>query len=146
MDKEDVYGRIASCGVVAVIRADTGEAALRIAEACISGGITAVELTFTVPFADQILRELAARHKGGSATVGAGTVLDPETARIALLSGAQYVVSPSFNPEVVRLCNRYRTLCVPGVMTVGEAVAAMEAGADMLKVFPSGLFGKAIIK
>lgn len=133
-------------GLVAVVRAGSADQARRIAEACLEGGVAALEITFTVPGAHRVIEELANAYTKGEILLGAGTVLDPETARIALLSGAQYVVCPYFDEPTMRLCNRYRVACMPGVMTPGEAVRAMEAGADVLKVFPANLFGPAVIK
>lgn len=146
MDKEKVIQKITDIGLVAVVRADSGEKARRIADACLEGGVAALEITFTVPGAHRVIEELAAAYPGGEILLGAGTVMDSETARIALLSGAQYIVSPYFDPDTVRLCNRYRAPVMPGVMSVREAVQAMEAGADILKVFPAGLFGPAVIR
>ena len=88
------------------------------------------------PQADKVIADLAKRYADGGIILGAGTVMDAATARIAILNGAQYVVSPYFDPETVKLCNHYRVPIMPGVMTVREAVMAMEAGADILKVFP----------
>ena len=146
MEKEKIISSICDSGLVAVVRATSGEQAIRISEACIEGGIVAVELTFTVPFAHEIIETLAKRYSGGEVIVGAGTVLDPETARIAMLSGAQYIVSPHMNPDTMRLCNRYRVPVMPGVVTPREAIEALEAGADILKVFPGELFGPKAIK
>jgi len=146
MEKEKIISSICDSGLVAVVRATSGEQAIRISEACIEGGIVAVELTFTVPFAHEIIETLAKRYAGGEVIVGAGTVLDPETARIAMLSGAQYIVSPHMNPDTMRLCNRYRVPVMPGVVTPREAVEALEMGADILKVFPGELFGRKAIK
>ena len=146
MDKEQVIGRIERRGVVAVVRAKDAEEAVRIAEACLAGGVEAMEITFTVPGAHRVIEKLAARYTDGSMLIGAGTVLDPETARIAILAGAQYVVSPSLNVETVRLCNRYRIASLPGAMTIREVVEAMEAGADIIKVFPGELYGPKVIK
>jgi len=146
MEKEKIISSICDSGLVAVVRATSGEQAIRISEACIEGGIVAVELTFTVPFAHEIIETLAKRYAGGEVIVGAGTVLDPETARIAMLSGAQYIVSPHMNPDTMRLCNRYRVPVMPGVVTPREAVEALEMGADILKVFPGELFGPKAIK
>lgn len=145
MDKECVLQRIQAGGLVAVVRAESAEQARRITDACLEGGVAAVEITFTVPKAHHLIEELALCYTKGEILLGAGTVLDAETARIAILSGAQYVVSPCLNEGTIRLCNRYRVACMPGVMTVREAVQAMEAGADILKVFPANLFGPAII-
>lgn len=146
MDKELVIGKILRQGLVAVVRAENAETAKRIAEACLNGGVAALEITFTVPGAHKAIEDLAKEYSKGEILLGAGTVLDPETARVALLSGAQYVVCPYYDEATMRLCNRYRVACMPGVMTPAEAVRAMEAGADILKVFPANLFGPAVIK
>jgi len=146
MDKELVLTKIADSGVVAVVRAENGEKAKKIADACLEGGVPAIELTFTVPFAHKVIEDLAKEYQNGEMILGAGTVMDPETARIAILSGAQYVVSPYFNADTVRLCNRYRVPCMPGAMTIKEVVEAMESGADIVKVFPGEAFGPKILK
>jgi len=146
MNKEQVISKIKECGLVAVVRAKTSEEAMNIAEACIMGGVAAIELTFTVPDADRIIESLAKKYNKGEIIIGAGTVLDPETARLAILRGAQYIVSPSINLETIKLCNRYRIPIMPGIMTPTEAITALEAGADILKVFPGGLFGPSVIK
>lgn len=146
MNKELVLTKICDSGVVAVVRAENGEKAKRIADACLEGGVPAIELTFTVPMAHKVIEELAKEYQNGEMILGAGTVLDPETARIAILSGAQYIVSPYLNKETVKLCNRYRLPCMPGAMTIKEVVEAMECGADIVKVFPGEAFGPKIIK
>lgn len=143
--KEQVLQAIEDSGMVAVVRGETSEQAMEIVEKCIAGGIQAVELTFTVPFAHRVIEDLARKY-GDQIILGAGTVLDSETARIAILSGAEFVVSPHFNAEVVKLCNRYRKAVMQGILTVSEAVTAMEAGTDVLKLFPGELFGPAFIK
>ncbi len=146
LDKEIILTKIQQCGVVAVVRAESCEQAARITDACIEGGIAAIELTFTVPNADKVIESLARKYTTDQIILGAGTVMDAATARIAMLAGARYIVSPYFDPETVKMCNRYRVPVMPGVMTVREAVLAMEAGADILKIFPGDLFGPAIIK
>ncbi len=146
MNKEQVLSKIKECGLVAVVRADNAEQAFKIADACIKGGVAGIEITFTVPGAENVIRELATKYTNGEIIIGAGTVLDPETARVAILSGAQYIVSPCLNVETVKLCNRYQVACMPGAMTIKEVVEAMEAGADVVKIFPGELFGPKIIK
>lgn len=143
--KEQVLQAIEESAMVAVVRGETSEQAMGIVEKCIAGGIKAVELTFTVPFAHRVIEDLARRY-GDEIILGAGTVLDSETARIAILSGAEFVVSPHFNADVVKLCNRYRKASMQGILTITEAVTAMEAGTDVLKLFPGELFGPAFIK
>ena len=144
--KLDVLRRITDAGLVAVVRAETPEQALRIAEATHAGGCPAIEVTFTVPGAHRVIEALAAAYKPSDLILGAGTVLDPETARIAILSGATYVVSPSLNPDTVRLCNRYQVAVMPGAMTIREVIEAMEAGADIVKLFPGEALGPAFIR
>ena len=146
MDKETVLASIQKCGIVAVVRAGSADEAIRITDACIEGGVAAIELTFTVPRADKVIEALAQKYTPEQIILGAGTVMDAPTARIAMLAGANYIVSPYFDAETVRMCNRYRIAVMPGVMSVREAVTAMEAGADILKIFPGELFGPKIIK
>lgn len=146
LTKEKVLAEIKRVGLVAVVRAESSEQAVKITDACIAGGVAAIEITFTVPGAHRVIEELAARYQSGEIIIGAGTVLDPETARVAILSGAQYIVSPCLNLETVKLCNRYQIACMPGAMTIKEVVECMEAGADVVKIFPGELFGPAIIK
>jgi 2-dehydro-3-deoxyphosphogluconate aldolase/(4S)-4-hydroxy-2-oxoglutarate aldolase len=146
-NKECVIAKIKEIGLVAVVRAESADQAVRITEACIKGGVAAIEITFTVPGAAEVIKELSGRYAAsGEIIIGAGTVMDPETARTAILAGAQYVVSPYLNVEMVRLCNRYQIACMPGAMTIKEVVECMEAGADIVKIFPGELFGPAIIK
>jgi 2-dehydro-3-deoxyphosphogluconate aldolase/(4S)-4-hydroxy-2-oxoglutarate aldolase len=146
MDKESVLLRIRESGVVAVVRAESADQALRIAEACLESGVVAIEVTFTVPRAHEVIATLERRFLSRELLLGAGSVLDPETARIAILEGANFIVSPCLNLETVRLCNRYRMACMSGAMTVGEVVAAMEAGSDLIKVFPGEVAGPQFIK
>jgi len=143
--KVEVLGKIVSSGLVAVIRATNPDQAARIAEACGLGGVAAIEITFTVPGASGVIEHLAQRSLG-QILLGAGTVLDPETARIAILAGAQFVVSPALNPETARLCNRYQVPYIPGAGTIGEVIAAMECGADIVKVFPGEILGPSFVK
>ncbi len=145
MSKVEVLHKIVACGLVAVIRAENPEQAAHIADACALGGITALEITFTVPGATGVIEHLA-KKCSKEILLGAGTVLDPETARIAILAGAQFVVSPALNPETARLCNRYQVPYMPGAATIGEVIAAMECGADIVKVFPGEILGPAFVK
>lgn len=146
LPRHAVVSKIVEAGLVAVVRADSSEQAARIADACIKGGVAAIEITFTVPGAAETIKDLAAAYKSGEIIIGAGTVLDPETARIAILAGAQYVVSPSVNLDTIRLCNRYQVPVMPGAATIKEIVEAMEAGADIVKVFPGETLGPAFVK
>ncbi|MCX7714577.1 MAG: bifunctional 2-keto-4-hydroxyglutarate aldolase/2-keto-3-deoxy-6-phosphogluconate aldolase [Clostridia bacterium] len=146
MEKEQVLKKITDAGLVAVVRANTADEAFKITDACLEGGCPSIELTFTVPGAHKVIEALASKYKPGEIMLGAGTVLDSETARIAILSGANYVVSPGFNLEAAKLCNRYRVPYMPGCMTITEVLTAMEAGVDIVKIFPGDLFGPNIIK
>lgn len=133
-------------GIVAVIRADSKEQGFKVVEAVKKGGIKMLEITMTVPGAVDIIKELTEHYKDEDVVIGAGTVLDAETARVCILAGAKYIVSPCFNAEVIKLCNRYRIPVMPGAMTVKEAVEGLEAGAEIIKVFPGNAFGPQIIK
>lgn len=138
--------KMIECGVVAVIRADSKEQGIKIVDAVKKGGIKALEITMTVPGAVDIIKELSEVYKNDDVIIGAGTVLDPETARACILAGAQYIVSPALNVETIKLCNRYRIPVMPGVMTVTEALEALEYGVEIIKVFPGNAFGPSIIK
>lgn len=147
MEKIDILTKLREEAVVAVIRAENKEQGLKVSEAIREGGIKFLELTMTVPGALDIIKELSEKYKNDKEVViGAGTVLDPETARMAILAGAQYIVSPNLVPEMIKLCNRYRVPVMSGVMTATEVVQAMELGVDVIKIFPGGAFGPSIIK
>lgn len=146
LTKSMVLKRIEETGIVAVVRAENPEQALKIAEAVKAGGIQAIEITMTVPGAVEVIKELAKAYPNQEIIIGAGTVLDSETARACILAGAEYVVSPGTDFETIKLCNRYQKVVMPGCMTVTEVLKAMEAGADVIKVFPATLFGPKIIK
>jgi 2-dehydro-3-deoxyphosphogluconate aldolase/(4S)-4-hydroxy-2-oxoglutarate aldolase len=145
MSKDDQLAQLKQTGIVAVIRAERGELLADVAEALVAGGVDVMEVTFTVPKAHQALEQVAGRL-GDRVLLGAGTVLDPETARIALLSGAEFVVSPTVNLDVIRLCRRYDKMVLPGAFTPTEILTAWEAGADVVKVFPSDVTGPAYLK
>jgi 2-dehydro-3-deoxyphosphogluconate aldolase / (4S)-4-hydroxy-2-oxoglutarate aldolase len=132
-------------GIVAVIRAEQSERLVDVAEALHAGGVHVMEVTFTVPQPVQVLERVAQRL-GDKVLLGAGTVLDAETARAAILAGARFIVAPNTNLDVIRLCRRYSTLVMPGAMTPTEVVAAWEAGADIVKVFPSDVLGPQYLK
>ncbi|AYF53370.1 bifunctional 4-hydroxy-2-oxoglutarate aldolase/2-dehydro-3-deoxy-phosphogluconate aldolase [Clostridium botulinum C] len=144
--KIDILERIVDIGVVAVIRANSKKEAIKISESCIEGGIPAIEVTFTVKDADKVIRELKDKFPSNKLIVGAGTVLDSETARVAILNGAEYIVSPSFDLETAKLCNRYQIPYMAGCMTITEIIRAMEAGVDIVKLFPGSAYGPSIIK
>ncbi|WP_066054458.1 bifunctional 4-hydroxy-2-oxoglutarate aldolase/2-dehydro-3-deoxy-phosphogluconate aldolase [Robertmurraya korlensis] len=147
MNKISVLSKVSECGVVAVVRADTKEEAVTISEACVRGGIKGIEVTFTVKEADEVIKELASLYKErNDVVIGAGTVLDSTTARIAILAGAQFVVSPSFDEETAKLCNLYQVPYMPGCMTITEMKRALESGVDIVKLFPGNNFGPDFIK
>jgi 2-dehydro-3-deoxyphosphogluconate aldolase/(4S)-4-hydroxy-2-oxoglutarate aldolase len=145
MKRIETIQKIVESGVVAVIRAESKEQGVKIIEAVKKGGIKALEITMTVPGAIDIIKELSEVYKNEDVIIGAGTVLDSETARACILAGAKYIVSPSLNIETVKLCNRYRIPVMPGIMTVKEAIEALEYGAEIVKVFPGNAFGPSII-
>ena len=142
MAKADQLQRVFDSRIVAVIRAPSGELLGDVAEALLAGGVEVMEVTFTVPSPLQVLERVADRV-GDKALLGAGTVLDAETARAAILAGAEFIVSPSTNVDVIRLCRRYDKAVMPGALTPTEVVTAWEAGADIVKVFPADAVGGA---
>src|ERR1700722_8098265 len=143
--KLEVLGKMIASGLVAVIRAESHDQAERVADACTQGGVGAVEITYTVPRATSVIEHLAKKFSG-DILLGAGTVLDPKTARIAILAGAQFVVSPSLNPDTARLCNRYQVPYMPGAATIAAGVAAMESSADIDKVVPVEILAPTFVK
>jgi 2-dehydro-3-deoxyphosphogluconate aldolase/(4S)-4-hydroxy-2-oxoglutarate aldolase len=145
MSKPEQLDRVARGGVVAVMRASSGELLVDVAEALLAGGVEAIEVTFTVPGAPKVIEQVADRL-GDRILLGAGTVLDPETARIALLAGAEFIVAPTVDTRVIELCRRYDKAIMPGALTPTEVVTAWQAGADVVKVFPSDLTGPKYLK
>lgn len=145
MSRERNLRRILDGGIVAVVRAESGEALVKVVEALADGGVTAAEITFTVPDALDVIRD-ARRALGDALVLGAGTVLDSETARAAILAGAEYLVSPTVNLDVIRLCRRYDKAVMPGAFTPTEILTAWEAGADVVKVFPAEVGGPPYLK
>jgi 2-dehydro-3-deoxyphosphogluconate aldolase/(4S)-4-hydroxy-2-oxoglutarate aldolase len=142
MDKQQVLRRVAEVGVVPVVRADSAEQAMQVIEAIKAGGVDVLEVTMTVPGAVRVIERLADRY-GDRVVLGAGTVLDPETARACILAGATFVVSPALNAGTIELCRRYSVAVLPGALTPTEVVTAWQAGADVVKVFPCGALGGA---
>ena len=141
MTKQDVLGQMREIGLVPVLRADSEAQALALAEAIAAGGITVLEVTMTVPGAVRVMARLARERP--DLLIGAGTVLDPETARVCILEGAQFIVSPALNVRTVELCNRYSVPVLPGALTPTEIVTGWQAGADVIKVFPASAMGGA---
>lgn len=141
LTKMDVLERMHDLGLVPVLRAETEEQALALAGAIAAGGVTVLEVTMTVPGAVRVMARLAKERP--DILIGAGTVLDPETARICMLEGAQFVVSPALNVKTVEMCQRYDVAVLPGALTPTEVVTAWQAGADVIKVFPASAMGGA---
>lgn len=140
--KVEILAAIREVGVVPVVRAESADEATRAVEAICAGGVAVLEITFTVPGALGVIETLARRF-GDDALVGAGTVLDAETARAAILAGARFVISPALDLETIACCRRYGVAVMPGALTPTEVVRAWTAGADMVKVFPAGAAGGA---
>ncbi|GAB3417504.1 bifunctional 4-hydroxy-2-oxoglutarate aldolase/2-dehydro-3-deoxy-phosphogluconate aldolase [Haloparvum alkalitolerans] len=133
--------RIEDSGVVAVLRGVPADQLIDIADALREGGVTAIEVTADTPGVVDLIDEVSSSFADGETTIGAGTVIDAETARNVQLAGAEFVVSPSLHEDVIETCNRYGTVVAPGVMTPTEAITAYEAGADFVKVFPAATVG-----
>ncbi len=144
--KSEVVRRIGVAGWVAIVRCDSADEALRIGEGCAQGGAAAVEVTFSVPNATDVIHALANRFSASDLLVSAGTVLNLAMARLAIESGAQYIISPHFNPATVAFCVQEAIAVMPGAMTPTEIVAAHDAGADVIKVFPGEIVGPAFIR
>ena len=145
MSKEQQLQRVLDCGIVAVVRSPDSDQLVEVTRALADGGVTTVEITMTVPFALDVLRQVR-KALGDRVLLGAGTVLDSETARAVLLAGAEYIVAPTVNLDVIRLCQRYDKLVMPGAFTPTEILTAWEAGADIVKVFPADVVGPAFFK
>ena len=145
MSKETQLRHILDCGIVAVMRSPESTPLVEAARALADGGVTVLEVTMTVPNALDVLRQVRVAL-GDRVLLGAGTILDPETARAALLAGAEFLVAPTINLEVIRLCQRYDKLVMPGAFTPTEILTAWEAGADIIKVFPADVVGPAFFK
>ncbi len=137
---KEALAKILEEGVVPVIRVSSAGEAFEVVKAIREGGITVIEVTMTVPGAMDVIKEASQRF-GQEVLLGAGTILDPETGRMALLSGARFLVSPTLNPEVIRMSNRYGAVVIPGALTPTEILTAWEAGADLVKVFPIAQVG-----
>jgi 2-dehydro-3-deoxyphosphogluconate aldolase/(4S)-4-hydroxy-2-oxoglutarate aldolase len=145
MSKETQLRHILDCGIVAVVRSPDSQQLVEVVRALADGGVTVVEITMTVPDALGVVRQVR-QTLGERVLLGAGTILDTETARAALLAGAEYLVAPTLNLDVIRLCQRYSKLVMPGAFTPTEILTAWEAGADIIKVFPAEVVGPAFFK
>jgi 2-dehydro-3-deoxyphosphogluconate aldolase/(4S)-4-hydroxy-2-oxoglutarate aldolase len=145
MSRTTTLNRILEGGIVAVVRSESSEPLVKVIRALADGGVTAAEVTFTVPDAIDVIRQTR-REVGDAVVLGAGTVLDPETARAAILAGAEYIVAPTLNLDVIRLCRRYDKPVMPGAFSPTEVLTAWEAGADIVKVFPADVVGPSYLK
>ncbi|MFK4896076.1 bifunctional 4-hydroxy-2-oxoglutarate aldolase/2-dehydro-3-deoxy-phosphogluconate aldolase [Lactococcus petauri] len=146
MQRADLLEKLIKSGVVSVVRAESAEDAVKIVEAVVDGGIKSIELTYSVPRANDVIADLVAIYAGTDVMIGAGTVLEATSARLAIIAGAQFIVSPTFNKEVAKICNLYQIPYIPGVMTPLEAQTAMEYGSELIKLFPGDITGPAMIK
>jgi 2-dehydro-3-deoxyphosphogluconate aldolase/(4S)-4-hydroxy-2-oxoglutarate aldolase len=145
MSRIEDLDRVLKSGIVAILRFSSSDQLANVARALFEGGIDVIEITLTIPNALEILAAVK-KDLGSRVLLGAGTVLDPETARAAVLAGAEFIVSPSLSLEVIRLCHRYDKVVMPGAFTPTEILAAWEAGADVVKVFPSDCVGPGYLK
>jgi 2-dehydro-3-deoxyphosphogluconate aldolase/(4S)-4-hydroxy-2-oxoglutarate aldolase len=145
MSKEDQLRHVVDCGIVAVVRSPDSKQLVEVCRALADGGLSVVEITLSVPSALEVVRQVR-QALGDRLLLGAGTILDTETARAALLAGAEYLVAPTLNRDVIRLCRRYAKLVMPGAFTPTEVLAAWEAGADVVKVFPAEVLGPAYFR
>lgn len=147
MKKMQVLSKLQQCGLVAVIRGNSKEDGVEISKATVAGEIKAIEVAYTTPNASGVIEELKEEYKeDDSVVIGAGTVLDATTARLAILAGADFVVSPSFDAEVAKVCNLYQIPYLPGCMTITEINTALTYGVDIIKVFPGDIVGPRFIK
>src|SRR5262249_28412929 len=145
MSKEDQLRRVLDCGIVAVVRSPDSRQLVEVARSLADGGVSVVEITMSVPNALDVVRQVR-DALGDRVLLGAGTVLDPETARAALLAGAEYLIAPTVNLDVIRLCQRYNKLVMPGAFSPTAILRAWEAGGDVVRVFPAGVVGPAFFK
>src|SRR6059058_1960179 len=145
MSKASQLKQVLDCGIVAIVRSPDGDQLVEVCRALADGGVSVVEITMTVPDALDVVRQVR-KALGDRILLGAGTILDAETARAALLAGAEFLVAPTLNLDVIRLCQRYDKLVMPGAFTPTEILTAWEAGADVVKVFPADVVGPAFFK
>lgn len=141
----NLFEQVTRCGVIAVLRAQSPTELLEVSNALYAGGVTAIEVTMTTPGALEVINQVAA-ELGDKVLVGVGSVLDPESARAAILAGAQYVVSPTVNADTIRITKRYGKVSIPGGFTPTEVLHAWDSGADAVKVFPTSSVGPKYIK
>lgn len=145
MQRVERVKKIAVAGVIAVVRGTSKEQGKKACEALLAGGMKGLEITFTLPKATEVIAELVSENNDVEVVIGAGTVLDVTTARLAILAGAEFIVSPTFDLATAELCNLYQIPYLPGCMTITEMKEALKAGVDIVKLFPGSTFGPAII-
>lgn len=145
MKRMEILSRLEKAGVVAVVRGKNQAEAVKASQAIIAGGVKGIEVTFTVPNAQSAIQELVESYQGQDVVIGAGTVLDAVTARLAIMAGAEFVVSPSFDQETAELCNLYQIPYLPGCMTITEMQQALKNGVDIIKLFPGSVSGPSMV-
>lgn len=146
LEKSKVLTQVQNSGIVAVVRGNSKEEAYQTAKACIKGGVSSIELAFTAPNADQVIGKLNEEYADDeNVLIGAGTVLDAPTARIAIIAGARYIVSPSFSEEVAKMCNLYTIPYIPGCMTPTDIQNALTFGSEIVKLFPGSIVGSSMV-
>ncbi|HCM86246.1 MULTISPECIES: bifunctional 2-keto-4-hydroxyglutarate aldolase/2-keto-3-deoxy-6-phosphogluconate aldolase [Enterococcus] len=145
MKRMEILSRLEKAGVIAVVRGKNQAEAVKASQAIIAGGVKGIEVTFTVPNAQTAIQELVGSYQGQDVVIGAGTVLDAVTARLAIMAGAEFVVSPSFDQETAELCNLYQIPYLPGCMTITEMQQALKNGVDIIKLFPGSVSGPSMV-
>ncbi|MDT2662926.1 bifunctional 2-keto-4-hydroxyglutarate aldolase/2-keto-3-deoxy-6-phosphogluconate aldolase [Enterococcus hulanensis] len=145
MKRMEILSRLEKAGVIAVVRGKDQTEAVKASHAIIAGGVKGIEVTFTVPNAQAAIQELVETYQEQDVVIGAGTVLDAVTARLAIMAGAEFVVSPSFDSETAELCNLYQVPYLPGCMTITEMQQALKSGADIIKLFPGSVSGPSMV-
>lgn len=145
MKRMEILSRLEKAGVIAVVRGKNQAEAVKASQAIIAGGVKGIEITFTVPNAQSAIQELVESYQGQDVVIGAGTVLDAVTARLAIMAGAEFVVSPSFDQETAELCNLYQIPYLPGCMTITEMQQALKNGVDIIKLFPGSVSGPSMV-
>lgn len=145
MKRMEILSRLEKAGVIAVVRGKNQAEAVKASQAIIAGGVKGIEVTFTVPNAQSAIQELVESYQGQDVVIGAGTVLDAVTARLAIMARAEFVVSPSFDQETAELCNLYQIPYLPGCMTITEMQQALKNGVDIIKLFPGSVSGPSMV-
>ncbi|MEO1782955.1 bifunctional 4-hydroxy-2-oxoglutarate aldolase/2-dehydro-3-deoxy-phosphogluconate aldolase [Enterococcus diestrammenae] len=145
MKRVEILTKLEKAGVIPVVRGNSKEQGIKSCQALLAGGMKGLEITFTLPQADEVIAEMVAANEDPEVVIGAGTVLDAITARLAIMAGADFIVSPTFDQETAEICNLYQIPYLPGCMTITEIKDALKAGVDIVKLFPGSAFGPSII-